>query len=92
MSVKCTKPAPMKIPIMTGSSESNLFEYNCSALSNAGKISDQNEAAVITPAAKPRLASKNERLYPLKTKTVAEPAAVNAHVRNVANKVCATDE
>ncbi|RNA08997.1 hypothetical protein BpHYR1_041971 [Brachionus plicatilis] len=57
---------------------------NTPKASNAGTINDQNEAAVITPAANPKLASKNERLYPLNTKTIAEPAAVNAQLFVVA--------
>ena len=47
-----------------------LLPFICSANSNAGNKSDQNEAAVMTPAAKPRLASRNDRFTTTKTKII----------------------
>ena len=58
-----TKKAPNKNPTTTGINESSLFFSPLirSPISSAGTSNDQNEAAVITPDAKPRLPSRKER-------------------------------
>ena len=54
-----------------------------SAISIAGASSDQKLAAIITPAAKPSMASSTRRLMVLKTKTRPAPSAVTAQVNSV---------
>jgi hypothetical protein len=56
-----------------------------SDMSIAGANSDQKLAAIITPAAKPSMASRTFLLMVLKKKTTPAPAAVTAQVKQVAN-------
>ena len=62
-SVKWTNKAPSKKPTRTGINDMNLFSlYVWSVISSAGSSNDQKVAAVMTPAANPKLASRNDRL------------------------------
>jgi len=54
----------------------------------AGDSNDQKLAAIITPAAKPSIASRTFLSISLKKKTMAAPKAVRPHVKRVARKVC----
>jgi hypothetical protein len=63
-----------------------------SAISIAGASSDQKLAAIITPAAKPSIASNTLRFTALVKKTPARPRAVSPHVNSVAKSACATGE
>jgi hypothetical protein len=54
----------------------------------AGARSDQKEAAIITPAAKPSMPSRSLRLTVRKKKTQAAPAAVSSQVKRQAQKAC----
>lgn len=61
-SVNHTKSAPNKKPIVAGTNANSPFSpytVDFSAISIAGASNDQYEAAVITPAAKPKLTSSN---------------------------------
>lgn len=51
----------------------------------AGANSDQKDAAIITPALKPKIVFNTFRLTSLKKHTVSEPNAVIPHVNIVAN-------
>ena len=61
-----------------------------SAMSMAGKMSDQILAAIMTPAAKPIMLSSNLKLTCLVKKTKEAPNAVIPHVNNPAINACAT--
>jgi len=56
----------------------------------AGARSDQKLAAIITPAAKPNIASNSLRGTFFVPNTNAAPAAVIPHVNNVAKNACKT--
>ena len=60
------------------------------AMSMAGASSDQKEAAIITPAAKPSIASSTRRSTVLKRKTIAAPSAVTPQVKQVAIRASQT--
>lgn len=63
MSVIYTKKQPSKKPNITGIKDKSLFSpFILSPISSAGKSKDQKLAAIITPEAKPRLASRKVRL------------------------------
>lgn len=51
----------------------------------AGDNNDQKDAAIITPALKPKMVFNTFRLTSLKKHTVSEPSAVMPHVNIVAN-------
>ena len=56
----------------------------------AGASKDQNEAAIITPALKPKIVLSTFLLTCLKKQTTNAPNAVIPHVNIVANNVCNT--
>ncbi len=56
----------------------------------AGAIKDQKDAAIITPALKPKMVSKILPFISLKKHTIRAPKAVTAHVKVVANIACIT--
>ena len=63
ISVIYTKKQPSKKPTITGIKDKSLFSpFILSPISRAGNSKDQKLAAIITPDAKPRLASRNVRL------------------------------
>ena len=59
-------------------------------ISAAGRRSDQNDAAVITPAAMPSIHGIIYLFVLPKKKTVAAPAAVIAHIKSEAESACHT--
>ena len=61
-----------------------------SAIAIDGASSDQNDAAIMTPAANPSAASSSRRSTFSKRNTTAAPAAVMPHVKSVATNACAT--
>ena len=70
----------------------HAFKFKFSAISMAGESRDQNEAAIITPAAKPNIPSIIVLLIFLKKKTTDAPRAVTPQVNNVANKANTTGD
>lgn len=60
-SVPKTNNAPKINPAATGAKENFPYSFDSSAISIAGFSNDQYDAAVITPLANPRLASKSLR-------------------------------
>ena len=64
ISVIYTKNAPSKNPNTTGINAKNLLSpFNFSPISKAGNNNDQKEAAIITPLANPRLASRKDLFF-----------------------------
>jgi len=63
---------------------------NCSAISIPGAKRDQKLAAIITPAAKPKVESINLGFIVFDMNTNAAPAAVMPHVNKVANSAWVT--
>ena len=61
-----------------------------SDLSIAGDKSDQKDAAIITPALKPKIVFKNFLFKSLKKQTVKAPKAVIPQVKVVAINACHT--
>ena len=82
LSVAHIKTAPHKKPMVTTSQAGALSVT--SALSIAGCKSDQNDAAIITPAEKPMAILSIFWFTCLKNITVAEPKAVISQVPSVA--------
>ena len=62
--------------------------FNVLDISIAGDNSDQKDAAIITPAANPNIASIKFLLTFLKKKTIDAPNRVIIHVNIVAIKAC----
>ena len=89
-SIKRRKNPPARKPIAAGNQA--RLPYEVSAYSIEGCKSDQNEAAIMTPAAKPIMMSSNLRLICLKKKTMADPTMVQPHVNNPARKACKTTD
>src|ERR671912_672390 len=79
--------APARKPTSGGT---HLTMPISSARAMAGLSSDQNLAAIMTPAVKPRAASSALGLTSLKKKTAAAPMAVRAQVNVVAANACHT--
>lgn len=69
---------------------SQTFMPSVPASSMAGESSDQKEAAVITPAAKPSMESSTVLLTSRKKNTSAAPSAVTDQVNMVASSACQT--
>src|SRR5688572_10360647 len=76
---------PSKNPTAAGNHEGKELPF---AISMDGASNDQKLAAIITPAAKPSIPSKNLRLTCLKKKTRLAPNAVTNHVKQVARNAC----
>ena len=89
-SIKRRKNPPARKPTAAGNQA--RLPYEVSAYSIEGCKSDQNEAAIMTPAAKPIMMSSNLRLICLKKKTMADPTMVQLHVNNPARKACKTTD
>ncbi|BBO77394.1 hypothetical protein DSCW_48110 [Desulfosarcina widdelii] len=87
MSTIQRKAPPKRKPEVAGTQAGKL---DSSAISIAGASKDQYDAAIITPAANPSIASKTFRLMVLKKKTSPEPSAVMNQVNNVAIKAWRT--
>ena len=64
----------------------HIFKF--SAISIAGDNSDQKEAAIMTPAANPSIASIKLLFTFLNMNTTQAPSAVINHVKVVAIKTC----
>ncbi len=79
-------PAPARNPTSGGSQLTSPISSD-SAMD--GARSDQNDAAIITPAANPSAPSSRRRSTLLKKKTTAAPIAVMAQVKTVATSACA---
>ena len=79
------KTPPLKKP-KKAINQAHIFKF--SAISILGESKDQNEAAIITPAAKPNMESKMVLLTFLKAKTIVAPRAVIPQVNKVAIKAC----
>jgi hypothetical protein len=60
-------------------------------ISAAGRRSDQKDADIITPEAKPSMALSSLLFIFLKNNTAPAPAAVRLHVKIVAIKACVTN-
>ena len=79
-------PPPMK-PM---AAHTHAFRPSDAAISMEGESSDQNEAAIITPPAKPSIASRAVLFIRLNMKTTPAPSAVTLHVNIVASSACTT--
>ena len=74
-----------KLPIINPVAGNNHTMYPSSVdKSIAGESKDQNEAAIITPALKPKIVFKTFLFTSLKKQTTREPRAVIAQVKRVA--------
>ena len=85
LSPKKSKPPPLRNPI---AAISHGIIFKLSDISIDGERSDQNDAAIITPAANPNIASIIFLLIFLKKKTMAAPSIVILQVNKVAIKAC----
>ena len=82
LSAKNNSKPPAKKPT---SIVNHGFKFNEIALSIAGDSNEKYEAAIMTPAANPNIASIIFLLIFLKKKTILAPKAVIPYVNNVAN-------
>lgn len=83
MSAKKSRSPPDKKPIEV---INQGFKFNSLLVSMAGAKSEKYEAAIITPAAKPSIASITFLLIFLKKKTIDAPNRVTKYVKIVANR------
>ncbi len=86
-SSKRTKNPPARKPMAAGI---QAIPPSCSVNSIAGASNDQNDAAIMTPAAKPSIMFMTRFSIVVKTKTSAAPSAVNPHVIIPASNACTT--